>query len=356
MTTSFESIVGNDAIKSYFSKLLEKGCIPHSLLFAGPEGVGKTLFAEAFARRIVGTEQTIHPDIHHFRPEGKTGMHALHTVKEFCQAVYLAPLKSKKKVLIVSDAHRMLPSSSNALLKTFEEPALDSIIILISHESEKLLPTVISRCQRVQFLPLASDSISKFLIEKKNINPKEASRIARCARGSIGQALSSCDAKSEPLKEMLFDALSKGLLRSYCHCIAFTKKVCGLIESRLKKEEEILSSGWNRAFLDKPNAVQRERIEKDIDGAATLMRFSLARQLFDALLSWERDLQLLAACGDSTFLFNPDYEEQLVHSLQSGNLLSLEKVEQAVAEAILSLERSTSLHLCLENLLLKLMR
>jgi len=167
MTVDFEHIIGNDGVKKYLSRLIEKGNIPQSLLFSGPKGIGKSLFAETFAKLIISTNNSNHPDIHHHHPEGKTGMHTIQSMREFSKTVYLAPFQGKKKIFIIHDAHRMLTYSANALLKTFEEPALDAVIILISHAAEQLLPTVLSRCQTVRFQPISG----AVQIDEKNDHP-----------------------------------------------------------------------------------------------------------------------------------------------------------------------------------------
>ena len=137
----FKHILGNDQIKFFLSQTLKLGTVGNSLLFAGPDGVGKSLFAEAFAKALISQddpkgshrdkiESGNHPDIRVYRPEGKIGMHSLGSMRQFTEEVYQSPFEAKFKVFIIHDADRMLPASSNALLKTFEEPLQNSIIIL----------------------------------------------------------------------------------------------------------------------------------------------------------------------------------------------------------------------------------
>ena len=136
----FEDIVGNDQIKEYLKRMVEQRAVANSLLFAGPEGIGKSLFAHALAKMLLGSDS--HPDLHVYRPEGKIGMHSIDSMRQFSEDVYLAPFQGQWKVFIIHDAERMLTYSANALLKTFEEPAKDALIILLSSAPAALLPTI----------------------------------------------------------------------------------------------------------------------------------------------------------------------------------------------------------------------
>lgn len=319
MSGVFEHIDGNDPIKQYLTRMVEKGNIAQSLLFSGLQGSGKTLFAEAFANLVTGSEKSQHPDIHHYRPEGKIGMHSIHSMREFSQEVHFPPFEAKKKVFIIHDAHRMLPSSANALLKTFEEPSLDTIIILISHASEQLLSTVLSRCQTVRFHP---------------ISPAETT--------------------PRPLVDSFLKILSHGYLSSYTNIVQYSKEVSDKINASLKEQETDLRSHLLEGFSDKPTAAQRQSMEKEVEGFLSLQKIAEAQTLFYAMLSWYRDLQLLYVNGDKNLLVNASYEEELVQFLQRGNILPIERVQTAISDALLALNRSTSLEICLESLFVKL--
>src|SRR2546423_1749841 len=100
MKTAFEHIVGNDRIKEYLSNLVERQSTVQSLLFAGPDGIGKGLFAHAFAELILcsndpeGKKKLAlqnHLDLHVYRPEGKIGMHSMESMRTLIRDVYLPP-------------------------------------------------------------------------------------------------------------------------------------------------------------------------------------------------------------------------------------------------------------------------
>lgn len=131
------------------SHMIASQRISHALLFVGSAGAKLDEAAWQFAIDLVGKHP--HPDVHEYFPEGKTGMHPIQNMRSLTDEVGFVPYQAKWKVFIVHEAERMLPTSSNALLKTFEEPAKHTVIVLLSHHPEKILPTILSRCQRVEF-------------------------------------------------------------------------------------------------------------------------------------------------------------------------------------------------------------
>lgn len=137
------------------AQILKSGQVPHALLFSGPKGARKKQTALTFAADLLATKKKPenHPDIHHFYPEGKTGMHPLSAIRKLAQDAALAPFEGTWKIFIIYEAEKMLPTSSNALLKTLEEPSPHTLIILLSAHPDRLLPTILSRCQIVEFPP-----------------------------------------------------------------------------------------------------------------------------------------------------------------------------------------------------------
>ena len=360
----FNHIIGNQKAKDFLTRTVNRGMIANSLLFAGPAGIGKSLFAKAFAKLILSQDDPTgihqkkiesgnHPDIRIYRPEGKIGMHSIASMRQFCEEVYLTPFEAKWKIFIIHEADRMLPYSANALLKTFEEPAQDAIIILLSSHSSSLLPTVISRCRTIYFHPLSEQEIASFVTKQLNKSPEEAALVAYMAQGSIGQAVRLANEMVNPVRALLLDLLSKGKIKNYKEIVGIATEIAERVEVE-KKEIEVELRKTLLGSCENLSATQKQNLEKEVDGAITLHAMHEAYALFEIILSWYRDLHLLSLNGNPSYLMHRDYLEACQLSAEKRDFLSIEDVQKAISETRLSLERSTSLQICLENLFLKL--
>ncbi len=160
--------VGNKKTVSFLQKSLEKGALNHAYIFSGPQGVGKTTLAKIFAQAaIAGGEMNlaievedkqalldlilIEPETVEKKEVIKTRDISIEAIRQAQQKLSLYPYHGKYKVLIVKDAHRMNNPAQNALLKLLEEPNQTSILILVTSELDKILPTVQSRCEKLNF-------------------------------------------------------------------------------------------------------------------------------------------------------------------------------------------------------------
>ncbi len=350
--SAFEALVGNEQIKDRLLKWAEKDTLPNSLLFAGPDGIGKGLFAKALAVHMLGQEK--HPDLHHYYPEGKIGLHSIHSMRQFSEDVYMAPFSAKKKIFILHDAERMWPYGSNALLKTFEEPPEDAIIILISSAPEDLLPTILSRCFILRFHALAERDISVALQRKYGQEEKEADHLALRAQGSLGKAVMLLEGGGHEAREMILKLLSQGRGINYSFLSRELEKITEKLEEMKKKVEEAAREEMVLVPKENLTAIHLDSIEKELDGISAMKMKQDMQALFDVILGWYRDMHLVKVAGNRKYLMHSDYYEEIHQALQRGELLPLEFVQEALSKALLSLERSIGINLCLETLFLKL--
>lgn len=362
----FSNIVGNEHIKGYLARLIEKKRIGHSLLFAGPEGIGKSLFAEAFAKLLLSQNDPTgshlfklnagtHPDLHIYKPEGKIGMHSISAMRALSEEVYLPPYEAERKVFIIHDADRMLSYSANALLKTFEEPSKETVILLLSSAPELLLPTILSRCSAFHFHALNEEEMMQLLTTKKNLSLEQAKKITGLSQGSVSKAFRLCQQSEDPMREKVLSMLSIGKFDGYNSLTSKAKELAEVIDSSIKMVESISKEELLKGYCDKLTAAQRESVEKEIEGAAAIHLIKEADALFDLLITWHRDLHLLNVGGDHRHLFHPDYLQEMQKVLaRKGALLPLEELFEAIKISKLSLARSTAMPLCLENLFLRL--
>jgi DNA polymerase-3 subunit delta' len=201
----FGSIRGQDAACSALRAALTHDRLPHALLFAGPDGVGKRCVALALVAWLqcedrgaeaCGTCTSCrqiaagsHPDFQMVvTAQGKKeiGVDRIRELKRFAQ---LQPVRGRLKAAIIDEAHMLTVAAQNALLKTLEEPPDRSLLILVAHNPDALLATVRSRCQRMPFSPLPTDIVVDILTRQHGLDAAAARELATLANGSPGRAL-----------------------------------------------------------------------------------------------------------------------------------------------------------------------
>jgi DNA polymerase-3 subunit delta' len=202
----FSTLIGNEKAKEILSRLLAKQALPHVLLFHGPDGVGKGHFALEVAQSLVVKVKKEHPDIHLIRPDPKSNQHPVAHMRQLIQESGLPPFEAPVKIFIIHDAEKMLPASSNALLKTLEEPPPHTCFILLTSQVELLLPTIISRCCKIPFFPIPDDELTAYIMQK--FHTQDGKKIALLSQGSISQAIRRAANTSHSHLEELFRAKS----------------------------------------------------------------------------------------------------------------------------------------------------
>jgi len=184
---SFADVRDQDHIVSVLEGAIKKGEIPHALLFSGTRGTGKTTLARIFAAAI-GTKPM---DLYEIDAASNRGIDDIRELKE---AVHTLPYESEQKVYIIDEVHMLTKEAFNALLKTLEEPPAHVVFILATTEVERLLDTILSRCQVFTMRSpsravLAATVIDVAKQEGFALNPEAADLIAVAANGSFRDAL-----------------------------------------------------------------------------------------------------------------------------------------------------------------------
>lgn len=185
--TSFDEVRDQDHIVTVLKGAIEKGSIPHAMLFSGTRGTGKTTLARIFAKEI-GVSDV---DLYEIDAASNRG---IDDIRELRDAVHTLPYESEKKVYIIDEVHMLTKEAFNALLKTLEEPPAHVVFILATTEEEKLLDTILSRCQvfrmhspsRAVLAAAVTDVAKK---EGFDLEPSAADLIAIAADGSFRDAL-----------------------------------------------------------------------------------------------------------------------------------------------------------------------
>ncbi len=185
--TSFKDVRDQDHIVSVLEGAIKKNTIPHAILFSGSRGTGKTTLARIFAKAI-GVSDV---DLYEIDAASNRG---IDDVRELREAVYTLPYESERKVYIIDEVHMLTKEAFNALLKTLEEPPSHVVFILATTEEEKLLDTILSRCQVFRMRSPSREVLSATVVDiaKKEgfkLSPEAADLIAIAADGSFRDAL-----------------------------------------------------------------------------------------------------------------------------------------------------------------------
>ena len=219
-----QEMIGQRKVRSRLSQSIVRHTVSHAYIFEGPSGIGKKTLARQFAMAIHCEEgkgtpcgvchacrmhlSSNHPDYHVVEEEKKESTGVDH-IRALIEDVYLKPMIAEKKVYVIPKADTLTVQAQNALLKVFEEPPSDSVIILISEQPEQLLATILSRGNRVKLERHPENEILAYVKEHYPERAGEAEFITRFADGRIGQAKALCeDASFQEKRAELFGKLA----------------------------------------------------------------------------------------------------------------------------------------------------
>ena len=209
--TTFDEVAGQQHIVRTIKNALKTGKIAHAYLFAGPRGTGKTTMAKLLAKALncehgigcqcneckncVAINEGTHPDVLEIDAASNNGVDE---IRDLIDKVKYGTILGRYKVYIIDEVHMMTPGAFNALLKTLEEPPEHVIFILATTEPHKILPTILSRCQRYDFSKVADNDIKERIatvLNKEEIqyNEEAINLIVSLADGGMRDALSILD-------------------------------------------------------------------------------------------------------------------------------------------------------------------
>jgi DNA polymerase III subunit delta' len=318
---AFRDVAGHRPVLALLARAVSRGSVPPTLIFEGPEGVGKRLTAIALAQAlncdnpqpyVGGTEacgtcapcrriaRGVHADVLLVEP-GESGSIKIDQVREAIDRAAYRPFEGRRRLVIVDGADALVGEAQNALLKTLEEPPPSSVFVLLTSRPDLLLPTVRSRGHRLRFGGLAEADVAAVLRTKHGFSEADAHAAAATSDGSVGRAL---DEKTEAAME------ARETAARVLHTVA-------------------------------ASADPRRRLEGARALAGSGDREDVWRRLL-ALSSLLRDMSVLSSRADAHVLANADLAPQLTSLLRAFDTSRACRAFSAVDRALAAIDRNAS--------------
>ena len=333
---SFSRIVGQERAVGYLKRVIAGEKIPHAYLFTGIPGVGKTTTAVAFVRSIncqepVDGEGCGHciicrqmaggnfPDLMYIKPDGQNIK--IEQIRELTRTLSFKPMAAKYRACIIQRAEMMTEEAANSFLKTLEEPPAGNILILKTMEPLDLLPTIVSRCQKIPFRPIHSSLIEAWLKREEGMDQERASLIARVSDGSLGKAIDIADT------DFLEDRQAHLL---------------NIIQLPALSKERALEMALEYSGKAKKGAQANSRGDSDIYEVMGIWK------------TWYRDLILMKAGGAPELLVNIDFSRKLQNLSKKHTIDELIDSFLLVDQAQRDLMRNPNVSLMMEHTIMRL--
>ena len=299
----FDEVVGQEYIVKILKNTIKNKRIAHAYLFAGPRGTGKTTIAKLFAKAIncedfneeacdncpscLAFKENNHPDIIELDAASNN---SVDDIREIIEQVPYSPIVGKYKVYIIDEVHMLSSSAFNALLKTLEEPPAHVVFILATTDPQKIIPTVLSRCQRYNFSKISNLNMEKKMVEILNkehlqYEDKALDEVAMLAEGGMRDALS--------ILEQILSYNNDGIF------LEDVQRIFGL--STKEEKVELLI-----------------KIHNDLTGSINLLR-----QMYDSGIDPKRlCVDLLEIIKDS-LIYSDDQNETLLNKLSKFDCMNI---------------------------------
>ena len=327
----FAGIFGQEKAREVFARALRERTLSHAYLLSGPEGLAKTAFARELGVALVcacggcgacaeceRAHRGVHPDLHVVAREGD--LIRVAQVDPVIADLSLKPFAAGRRVWVIPEVEHLHPAAANKLLKSIEEPPAHVYFLLVTDRLERVLPTIVSRCQQVELRPLSDAQVAAYLRAKHGLGGAEAEALARLSGGAVERADRLAEDARGPGRRgeyLRHAARAAGLARGGAEgdpsaaFIGVLERHQKQITDDVKARLEVSVAELMRQFQDPRD--QKWYVKKAEERAkreeARLRRIA-AQDAVDLLGAWVRDLWVVA-CGASDVLWNSDRAGEL---------------------------------------------
>ena len=322
----YNQVIGHKSIKDHLQMAIENGRVSQAYIFSGEDGCGKKLLADIFAKTLLCEEGKStpcnkcksclqmeggnQPDLKYVTHEKATiGVDDIRI--QLNNDILIKPFASKYKIYIIDEAEKMTEAAQNALLKTIEEPPQYAIILLLTTNTTKLLPTILSRCVTVPFKAVANGEIKKYLMERYTIPDYLAEISAGFCQGNVGRAIKY--------------ATSESFIESKDAILHMLKKIDDM------ELYEIMES-------IKQFSANKLEVEDYID----------------LMILWYRDVLLFKVTKDPNLLLYKNEYRAISRQAARHNYEGIENIIQAMDKAKIRLRANVNFDIAIELMLLSL--
>ncbi len=312
----FHDVIGQQHATRLLAAAIDKGRTSHAYLFHGPDGSGRMEAALAFAAALACERhgcgecascrkagRGTHPDISVVAPVG--AFITVDQVREINSSVYLRPSESRSRVFIIADAGAFNSESANAFLKTLEEPPEYAYFLLLAAGRDRVLPTILSRCQTVRFGPVPPADIERVLREEEGMSETMAQTFARISGGDLALARRLCGDEDLVGRRRTYIDMGRRLARGEGEARAM---VDDLMEAAAAAGETAGAEG--EAPPEGFEGKGGRQLKQDAHRRARAARTAEVETALDTLSAWFRDM-LVVASGAPEAVINRDYELEL---------------------------------------------
>lgn len=310
----FEKVIGHEKIIEKLKKSVELGSTANSYIFEGPKSIGKAMVARAFSKALlcpscIQFEHDNQPDFKEIFATDSNIKKA--QIEELQRDIKIKPFSGNEKVYIIYEAEKMTVEAQNSFLKTLEEPPEYATLILVTENKEKLLQTIVSRCQRVVFNYVDTKKIEEYLKHSLGETEERAKFLANFSNGIVGKAIRLASSTDfETLRDATIEALDTTISDG---------------------KEKVFSTS---EFFDKN--------KKDID------------EILDIVLLYFRDIYVYSETKSATHIINTDKLDLIEKHSGEIQTKSLHDIIALVLETKENINLKVNFLLNIENMLLEI--